>query len=308
MISKIEFSVGISAFLRSLDAARRAPATKITYNEHFKSFTRWLTRRGHDLAIWPDELLIETYLAEEAERLKPTSHRNRFTALHALYEWAWRREYISPNPFNFMSAPRPDDHEQPAAEHDQYDQLMRSIPKSNWINQRDRLALACMYLSGVRIGGVLGLTVDDFLLERNELRVRKGKGGKTYYTILLPEVKVEFVDYMLMRPAVTGNELFFSADGGGAVRGVQFDANGHPLTITANGLRRIIKRRCEAAGLPSLRPHDFRRGLGNLLLSKGSDLRMVQQVLGHKDLSTTTRYAKHLPEAITLRIGEIMRR
>ncbi|MDR3126477.1 MAG: tyrosine recombinase XerC [Rickettsiales bacterium] len=144
--------------------------------------------------------------------------------------------------------------------------------KAPWIAARDRALFTLIYGAGLRISEALSLDVGDI---GPELRVR-GKGGKERVVPVLPAVRGEIGKYMDALP------------------------HGGPLFIGEKGARltpRVAERDMEAVrrrlGLPATAtPHALRHSFATHLLSRGADLRTIQELLGHSSLSTTQVYTK----------------
>ncbi len=145
-----------------------------------------------------------------------------------------------------------------------------------WIGIRDKAVFTLLYGCGLRISEALGLNVED--LESSEFLKIRGKGGKDRYVPLLPIVVERIEKYMKNCPYRL--------------------SRGEPLFLGAKGERvkpRIIQRKLQKIrlelNLPSnITPHALRHSYATHLLAQGSDLRSIQELLGHVSLSSTQRY------------------
>lgn len=149
-----------------------------------------------------------------------------------------------------------------------------------WVAARDRALLALLWGAGLRIGEALALTRAAVGAEPavlRELRVR-GKGGRTRLVPILPEVAGALAEYVAACPWPLPPE-------GPLFRGVR----GGPLQ--AGVVQALVRRLRIALGLPeTATPHALRHSFATHLLSAGADLRAIQELLGHRSLSTTQRY------------------
>jgi len=145
-----------------------------------------------------------------------------------------------------------------------------------WVTHRNHAVLCLLYGAGLRIAEVLAVTGHDFPLG-DVLRV-KGKGGKTRMVPLLPSVKNAVNNYRQSYPTPLENDApIFRGVRGGILR---------PEIIQAK-----IRRLRGALSLPeSTTPHALRHSFATHLLAEGGDLRTIQTLLGHENLSTTQRY------------------
>jgi integrase/recombinase XerD len=145
---------------------------------------------------------------------------------------------------------------------------------------RDRALLEVAYGTGVRVSELVGLTVNDVLFEEGLVRVL-GKGSK--------ERLVPIGRRALGAAALYSREVRTRLDRGQAQRRFFLNARGRPLSRV--GAWGIIKRCARRAGLTKrVTPHTLRHSFATHLLEGGADLRAVQEMLGHADLSTTQLY------------------
>ena len=148
----------------------------------------------------------------------------------------------------------------------------------NWQNLRDKAVFSLLYGCGLRISEALGLNLEDFQ-QTTLLRIR-GKGNKERMVPLLPVVVRRIQRYIEVCPYNLKQD--------------------QPLFLGARGERlnpRIIQRQMEkirnSMGLPgNLTPHALRHSFATHLLAEGTDLRSIQELLGHSSLSTTQRYTE----------------
>lgn len=149
-----------------------------------------------------------------------------------------------------------------------------------WIAMRDKALVMLLYGCGLRISEVLALTTADLPL-KDILRIQ-GKGNKERQVPLLPEVREVTMHYIKMCPYI-GKE--------GQPVPLFWGAKGKPLLAPV--FRKQLQLLRVAYGLPDYTtPHALRRSCATHLLSNGGDLRSIQQLLGHVNLSTTQRYTK----------------
>ncbi|MEM7569139.1 MAG: tyrosine recombinase XerC [Pseudomonadota bacterium] len=152
-----------------------------------------------------------------------------------------------------------------------------SKKQAPWIGARDCAALMLLYGAGLRISESLALTPAD--VDGDMLRI-VGKGNKTRLVPLLPAVAAAIDAYRTLCPHVLG-------ENDKLLRSVR----GRPLGATA--VQTLVRQLRGALGLPdSVTPHALRHSFASHLLSHGADLRVIQDLLGHANLSTTQIYTK----------------
>ena len=164
-----------------------------------------------------------------------------------------------------------------------FDEVMLAIhsaedlTKSGWLGMRDKALILLLYASGLRISEALSLTKKDLT---GEYIVVKGKGGKERLVPWLIEAKNAINDYLSNIPfEITESEPVFLGEKGKVLGTGVFS-------------RQLIKLR-RSFGLPEhTAAHAMRHSFATHLLERGADLRSIQELLGHSDLSTTQRYTK----------------
>ena len=155
--------------------------------------------------------------------------------------------------------------------------LRASEERAPWILARDAAVLGLLYGAGLRVSEALGLTRGDMAGARDAITVT-GKGNKARMVPLLPQVTKLIADYVALCPFTPGSSgpLFIGHRGG-------------PLSPRVVQL--AMARLRGALGLPdSATPHALRHSFATHLLSRGGDLRAIQELLGHASLSTTQIY------------------
>ncbi len=151
--------------------------------------------------------------------------------------------------------------------------------KENWVQLRDVALLTLIYGCGLRISEALGLRVKDLKEDATSL-ILTGKGNKQRMVPVLPQIHAAITEYKKVCPHLLseGSILFVGA-------------RGKPLQPAI--FQKEIRNLRNALGLPeSTTPHAFRHSFATHLLAGGGDLRTIQELLGHADLSTTQRYTK----------------
>jgi integrase/recombinase XerC len=156
-------------------------------------------------------------------------------------------------------------------------ETLRTLHPEPWIARRDWALLTLLYGCGLRIGEALSLTRHDIAGAKHGLRIH-GKGGKERVVPVLPQVLEAIAAYLAACPYMGEGEM--------------------PLFLGARGerlapavFRRQIRQLRAGLGLPeSATPHAFRHSFATHLLAGGGDLRAIQELLGHENLSTTQRY------------------
>ena len=255
------------------------------YRTDLAAFEGWLGKKKRPLdAVTRAELL--GYLAANVRQgLSPRSSARRLSTLRRFYRYLLREGLIGEDPTADVRSPslgRP----LPKSITEASVEKLLGAPPETTLGVRDRAMLETMYASGLRVSELVALALNELDLTTGLVRVT-GKGGKERIVPLGDEATSRLGDYLKgVRPSFLGEQK------SGAVF---LTRRGQPMTRQA--FWQLIKRYSAAAGIDSsLSPHSLRHAFATHLLNHGADLRSVQMLLGHADLSTTQIYT-HVAKA-----------
>ena len=257
-----------------------AKNTLDAYRRDMRLFALWLTnQRGRSLYLADGDDLA-AYIAAKHAGSKPTSANRRLAVLRRFYQMALRQNRISADPcLHLKSAMQPLRHVKTMSEA-QVEALLAAPDTDTELGLRDRTMLELMYASGLRVSELVLLQSVEVGLNEGVLRVT-GKGSKTRLVPFGTEARSWIERYLKQaRPAILNGQiddaLFVTARGG-------------PMTRQMFWV--LIKKYKLAAGIETpLSPHTLRHAFATHLLNHGADLRVVQLLLGHADISTTQIY------------------
>lgn len=268
----------LDGFIRSLTDL--APSTVGAYRADVQAFIVWAGRRGLSGPKAVDRSALRGYLAYLAtRRYARRTVARRASALRRYFAWLRRRGMLANDPSSGLSAPKGEGRLPRVLRSDELADLLgeaANVASHAPPQLRDDAVVEVLYGSGVRVAELCGLDIDDIDLDRSRMVVR-GKGGKTR-VVPLSEPAVS----ALQRWTSVGRvELLTELS---PVAAVFLNQRGKRLT--PRDARRILDRRSAAPA----HPHALRHTFATHLLDGGADLRVVQELLGHSDLSTTQRY------------------
>lgn len=264
-----------------LRSKRRSAKTIQWYAEQFSAFQTWRTATNGGL---PDVDEIERYLADCHDAgLSPSTVHARYRALKALLRFLEKRRKLdhNDNPIYQMEAPSVPKTVRPHVTIQQLRTLLSTCGE-DWIGVRDRLILLLLFYSGLRLGELAALRVEDIDAGALEITIRRGKGDKARVVPCTPDLRPALAAYLFQRPQHTA-ELWLSSDGYGGAAGV----------LKPEGIRQMILRRCARAGLPRFGPHAFRHGFAMWMLNNGVRLTTVATAMGHSDPAITAAVYAH---------------
>ena len=255
-----------------------AEATLSAYRSDLSRFSRWLSGRGRRLEE-VRRLDVLDFLGEHAH-WPPRTVARRLSALRRFYQHLEREGRIRNNPCDRVDAPRLGRPLPGVLSEQEVERLLAAPDLETASGVRDRAMLEVLYATGLRVSELVGLRSEQVNLIQGVLRV-VGKGGKERL-VPLGEPAVEWLERYLRngRPDILGERptpaLFPTSRG---------------RAMTRQAFWYLIKRYAVRAGISQgISPHTLRHAFATHLLDHGADLRVVQMLLGHRDISTTQIY------------------
>jgi len=271
----------LEAFIDALWMERGLSAhTLAAYRRDLTALGQWLEQRGRTLmAARRDDLL--SYLAQRvAAGAKPRSTARLLSSMRRFFRYQVREGRLAEDPSARIDSPRLGRPLPGSLSEEEVDALLAAPDPGAVLGLRDRAMLEVLYACGLRVSELVALTLEQFNPRQGVLRLF-GKGNKERL-VPLGEEALDWLDRYLRdaRPVLMGAQLdscLFPT------------AHGRAMTRQAFWYR--IKRHAASAGIARpLSPHTLRHAFATHLLNHGADLRVVQVLLGHSDLSTTQIY------------------
>lgn len=263
----------LDRFLQYLDAERGASAhTRRAYEGTLDGLVIYADERGRsvrDLAR-PD---LRGFLFRVARGKAPATAARHRSAIKAFYRWLRRTGRIDADPAHDLGAPRPGRQLPRTLTQEQAHEVMEGAVDG--ASARDAAIVELLYGTGLRVGEAAALELADVDLRSGLVRVRRGKGGKERRVPIGGAAVAAVRAWLDVRPSVAHDVLFTNQRGG---------------PLTARSLRRVVAARGLDAGVGGLHPHALRHSYATHMLDQGADLRGIQELLGHRSLSTTQRY------------------
>lgn len=279
----------IGRYLAHLRTERRlSPHTEAAYRRDLDALVAYCDTER--LGNWKqiDSFHVRTFAAREhRDGLGPRSVQRRLSALRGFFNYLIREGVIKANPAAEIRAPKAGKRLPKTLDVDQVASLMEKRATDE-LSRRDLAMLELLYSSGLRLAELAGLDVTDLDLADRTVRVL-GKGSKTR---ILPVGK----------QAIVALRAWFADRAGLAKGGAALFIGRNGERLGARAIQKRIGRWAKATGLGvPLHPHLLRHSFATHLLESSRDLRGVQELLGHADISTTQVYT-HLDFAHLARI------
>jgi len=254
--------------------------TQESYQRDLEQFAAWLKHNGVGLlevgAVW-----IQRYLDERLQGKLSSRTAARFlSCARGFYRYMLRENKIAENPLALVDNPKLSRALPKSLSEEDVEALLAAPDLDNPIGLRDRTMLEVLYACGLRVSELVELTMSQINLRQNVIRVM-GKGSKERLIPMGEEASAWLARYFReARPELLNNlpdEIVFPS------------SRAQPMTRQTFWYR--IKHWALVAGIKKeLSPHTLRHAFATHLLNHGADLRVVQLLLGHSDLSTTQIY------------------
>ena len=253
--------------------------TLAAYRRDLFGLADWLKQRDVELTQAARGDLLAYLGAQSVAGQKPRSVARLLSSIRRLYRYLVREGLREDDPSRLIEAPRLGRSLPDTLTESEVDELLNA-PGDSALGLRDRAMLELIYATGLRVSELVGLTMTQISLQQGLVRV-VGKGNKERLVPLGEEAQARIEQYLkFSRPELLdGNpcdHLFVT---------------GRRAGMTRHAFWHVVKRYATQAGIEKhLSPHTLRHAFATHLLNHGADLRVVQLLLGHSDLSTTQIY------------------
>lgn len=288
-------------FLQTLETIKNISThTRDAYQCDLRQFFSFLKEKGITALQNVNHLVLRSFLAylQEKNYFKSSVAR-KCAALRSFFKFLVREGMLAENPTSALHTPKKDKKLPQFLTVEEVSKLLELPDAETPAGLRDKAIFETLYSSGIRVGELTGLSLGDLDLLGETIKVR-GKGKKERLCPLgAPSVKALHTYINEARP------FFFSKTGKAARRGFRTKADRDAVFVNAKGGRltprsveRLLKTYVHQVTLKKVTPHTLRHSFATHLLTRGADLRSVQELLGHKNLSTTQIYTHVTPELL----------
>ena len=271
----------INSFLANLRLEKGLSSNTINaYANDCVSFVNWALIQGHTDILSLQEEQIEHYVKSfQAQDLASSSINRKISSLKHFYLFLHKKKLVKRNPIANFSGPKNIRPLPKSISQLDVESLINAPDCKNFVGLRDRAMLELLYATGVRISELINLQYTDIDLNRSLIKVM-GKGNKERMIPFGENALSSLFDYINYRRenhlSLSSRDFFISQQG---------------KKITRQAFWHRIKSYLQQTGLPiDISPHTLRHAFATHLLNNGADLRSVQMLLGHSDLSTTQIY------------------
>ena len=258
-----------------------AKASLASYRSDLLRFSAWLEEQKLASLCDADELALLRFVATLSQTLRASSQARYISTLRRFYKHLLARGLIRTDPTLKIAMPVKPSRLPKVLSEGQVEALLAAPQTDTVLGLRDRAMLETLYATGLRVSELVGLKLHEINFDMGVVRIF-GKGNKERLVPLGEEAVDWLRDYLAdARPELLG-----------ARQSEDFFVTGRGEGMTRQAFWRLVKRYAGVAGIDPARlsPHVLRHAFATHLLNHGADLRVVQMLLGHADISTTQIY------------------
>jgi integrase/recombinase XerC len=252
-----------------------SPNTRRAYEGDIKEFLRFLDKSACENV---DRQAIRAYVADIYGGLKKSSLSRKISSIKVFFKFLKKKGHIEENPAILIKSPRIEKRLPKFYTVDEMFHFLDTLPEETWMNRRNRAIFELIYSTGMRAQEALDLNITDVHLEGSWALV-KGKGGKERVLPFGEKARDAVINYLQEvrdRRRESVKALF---------------VNRHGNRLSYRGLLKIMKKHQLSVSLfKNLALHGIRHSFATHMLNGGADLRSIQELLGHSNLSTTQKY------------------
>lgn len=280
----------IDSFLDSLYIEKGLSNNTVSsYKNDIKSFFLWLDENSFN-PLNINALDANNYVSKLfGDGLKSSSVNRKISAIKSFYIFLQKKKIIMKSPIADIVMPKQEKYLPVSMSEEEVERLLNSPDLNIQIERRDKAMIEVLYATGIRISELTNLKLTDLDINRSVLKVF-GKGSKERLVPFGEKAAESLNLYLTDRKDLKSKEIFLSN------RGTKISRSAFWQRIKIYTKRENLKI--------SISPHTLRHAFATHLLNRGADLRSVQILLGHSDLSTTQIYT-HIAKQ---RLGEILKK
>lgn len=251
--------------------------TILSYKNDLEDFKEYLNLIKKDISEIDKKDAFNYLIFLSKKRLKPSSLRRKISAIRSFYKFLIREELIQIDPTQDLVFPKNEKKLPQVLNVEEIEKLINAIDNNTLKGKRDRAIIELLYSSGLRVSEIINLKISDLDFENNYLKCF-GKGSKERIVPFGELAKTYIIDYLAERRKlkIESEFLFINKKGEKLLR-----QQINNLLIRYSKKAKLKKR---------VHPHMLRHSFATHLLERGADLRSVQELLGHVDISTTQIY------------------
>jgi len=271
----------LNQFLDFLKYEKNAsPHTIASYRRDLLQLAAYIEERKVSLR-GVDNIILRGFLARLHEKKnKKSTVARKLAAIRSFLQFCMKKKWIEDNPAKVVATPKQEKHVPSFLSEEEMAEFLDLPDSRQPLDLRDRCVLELLYATGIRVSELVGINLNDMNFEERLIRIR-GKGKKER---LVPFGRIAedcLISYIRSRRQINKGDIDEDT----------LFLNYRGERLTARSVERIVDKYIRAAALRrKISPHSLRHSFASHLLSRGADLRIIQELLGHESLATTQKY------------------
>ncbi len=228
-----------------------------------------------------DNVVLRGFLATLYEKQnKKSTVARKLAAIRSFFQFCLRKKILDDNPAKVVSTPKQEKHMPSFMSEDEMSMFLDLPQSKKPLDLRDKAILELLYATGIRVSELVGIDLEDVNFQEKLIRV-KGKGKKERLVPFGKKAEESMRVYLQSRYIIHDGEIDQEA----------LFLNYKGQRITSRSIERIVDKYIQRSALHrKISPHSLRHSFASHLLSRGADLRVIQELLGHESLATTQKY------------------
>lgn len=282
----------IEDFLSHLQIEKGSSLLTIrNYKHYLERFKEWMesenippTPQNIDLPLIKQyRVYLASYTDDKGQQLKRLTQNYYIIAIRSFLRYLMKNDVHTLTPEK-IDLPKAHSREVLALDKDQLYKLLNSVDLSDTLGQRDKAILETLFSTGLRVSELIKLDRDKLDLSKRQITII-GKGGRARIVFFTDDA-VYWINRYLQTRLDTWSPLFIRYS-----RGIDANMNGEKMRLTQRTIQRIVQKYAKKAKISiNTTPHVLRHSFATDLLVNGADLRSIQEMLGHKTITTTQVY------------------
>lgn len=281
----------LAGFIEHLQHEKNAsPHTIASYRRDLMQFAAYIRERNLKIEK-VDNVVIRGFLAARYEQNdKKSTIARKLAAMRSFFQFCVQKRWLEDNPAKVVTTPKQDKPVPSFLTEEEMAGFLDLPGSHKTLDLRDKAMLELLYASGLRVSELVGLNREDLNFTERLIRVR-GKGKKERLVPFGRSAESSLRNYLNSRALINKGRideraLFLNYRGG---------------RLSSRSVERVVNTYIRRSALKrKISPHSLRHSFASHLLSRGADLRVIQELLGHESLSTTQKYThldlRHLLE------------
>jgi len=283
------FTKELEGFIAYLKHEKNAsPHTIASYRGDLFQLAQYLENKKLNLRDI-DNIVLRGFLAVLYDRgEKKSTVGRKLAAIRSFFQFCVRKRWMDDNPAKVVSTPKQDKPVPSFLSEEEMQEFLDLPQTAKPLDLRDKAILELLYATGIRVSELVGICLEDVKFTSRLIRI-KGKGKKERLVPFGRIAEKSLRSYLRVRPLINK----------GQVEEISMFLNYRGQKLSTRSVERTVDKYIQRSAMRrKISPHSLRHSFASHLLSRGADLRVIQELLGHESLATTQKYThldlKHL--------------